>query len=781
MGPLTSLVILLIFGFFVGAGVAIACYVNLTSRLRIAERDIRRLEQSLAEALRQERFRSRADAVEAPAPPIAAPPQTARPQTPPPRIERPVETSPPPPAPSSQPRPVAPAPVTAGKEAWSSLEVTIGAKWLNWVGVVLVIVGAMFFLKYAYDNNWIGPVGRIAIAAIVGAGALILGEKSRRADYPILFHTLTGCGLALFYGCIYFSFQVYGLAGQGVSFALSILVTALAVVISVLHNAPGICLLGQLGGFLSPILLSTGTNRPVELFSFVSILDLTTIGCAYRKHWRHVNAAGFIGTWFLYAGWAGRFYDVSQIEIALFFSALFYLFFLVAPTLRAFSDCKPLPTADLWLVSAGILVEFINNYALLYQNYHVWLGFVVVMQALAVAALYSLWIRHVSDDAATGQTLLLFVLALVTVAIPIQLRFYAIPIAWSLEALVLGWVGQRHRNAQFQLGALVATLLASLGLVARLPLHTAPFTPILNRPFGSWMTVITLMFVVAIVLRKNRERLAESLKPAVAAVPWLAVVLTCALAHMEISTYWAVRADQYTAHVLLSHMFTCLAILWSAIPLVFLWLGREQRIRSSVQGASFAFGIGVLLLLINTANGGWIVPDRPFLNIQWLSRVLVAVSLWIGVYWMSAVHDKPSGWEGWRGFLLSLETAGHAILAALLIVEVNSWISSSLIFSPFMRFGIVSALWSLQALILIGIGLKTRSQFRRITGFVIFGITVSKVLLIDMAILQPVYRILSFAATGVLLIVAAYLYQRFAAGLLNSERPISEASGGDPS
>jgi uncharacterized membrane protein len=157
MDPETSLVILLTFGFFVGGTLAIACYVSLTRRLRIAERDLRRLEQSHAEALRQARLKSRADAMETPAVPIAEPPQTSRPQTPPPRIERPVETSPPPPAPSPQPRPVAPAPVTAAKEALSSLEVTIGAKWLNWVGVVLVIAGAMFFLKYAYDNDWIGP------------------------------------------------------------------------------------------------------------------------------------------------------------------------------------------------------------------------------------------------------------------------------------------------------------------------------------------------------------------------------------------------------------------------------------------------------------------------------------------------------------------------------------------------------------------------------------------------------------------------------------------------
>jgi len=153
------------------------------------------------------------------------------------------------------------------------------------------------------------------------------------------------------------------------------------------------------------------------------------------------------------------------------------------------------------------------------------------------------------------------------------------------------------------------------------------------------------------------------------------------------------------------------------------------------------------------------------------------VSLWVSAYWMRSIDDRPSVFEGWRGFLLFLETTGHVILATLLLVEVNAWITSSRIFSPFMRFGFVSALWSLQALVLIGIGLTTQSQYRRIVGFVIFGITVGKLLLVDMAILQPVYRILSFAATGVLLIVAAYLYQKFTKGFLESQRTMPQAAG----
>jgi uncharacterized membrane protein len=112
---------------------------------------------------------------------------------------------------------------------------------------------------------------------------------------------------------------------------------------------------------------------------------------------------------------------------------------------------------------------------------------------------------------------------------------------------------------------------------------------------------------------------------------------------------------------------------------------------------------------------------------------------------------------------------GHILLVLFLRTEVNAWMSASQVFSSFMRFGVTSTLWSLYALGLVAIGLRTRNRFCRILGFVLFGITVGKILIVDMAVLQPVYRILSFVACGLVLIFAAYLYQRFAKVLLESD------------
>jgi len=654
------------------------------------------------------------------------------------------------------------------KEQWSAFEIIAGTKWLNWAGIVLVTIGVLFFLKFAYDNQWIGPRGRIAIGAILGAGALIAGDRFRRRGYPILFQSLTGGGLAAFYGCVYFSFQVYQLTGQRLSFFMLILVTALAVAMSVVHDARLICLFGQLGGFLSPVLISTGENRPIELFIFVIILNLATMACAYFKNWRDINLVAFVGTWLLYAGWAGKFYNPSQLEVAFFFSVIFYLIFLVVPTLRAAARREPLAAQDLHLIVLNTVIEFFNNNILLSERYRAWLGLAVVLQAVTLAAMYAYWSRRCAEDSKSRLTLLLGSLALVIVAVPIQLRFYAIPIGWSLEALLFGFIGLQYRRWAFQLAAIIAIALAAVALLLQLPLHTTLFTPIFNRPFGSWAAVSALAFGLYAIFRRFKDGIDQSLKRAAGFPLGLAVVLLCALVHMEIFTFWDVQRQISDPQIARSYQFTSVLFLWSAIPLVFLLLGRYRFLPSSFVAALAGYGVGFVLLVSAAATGAWIPSEIPFLNLQWLSRFLFVVSLWVGAKQMRSIGDRPENWEHWTILLPIVEGAGHAILGFLLYAEVDAWLSVSKTFSPFMRYGFVSALWSLQALLLIGIGLRTQSGFRRVFGFVLFGLTVAKLLTVDMAVLQPVYRIVSFAVTGVLLIVAAFLYQKFARALLES-------------
>jgi uncharacterized membrane protein len=249
------MVILFVLGVMIAFAGAL-CGLLAVFRLQEVQHRLTRIERELAGILlgrhREQRRTAASSEHEPPAPQPERPAQQEPVElqtSPAPASEKdpsePAESPPFQPPPSAQRSPAEP--VTILREQLSSFEITVGSKWLNWVGVVFVTIGVLFFLKFAYDNQWIGPRGRIAVGVIAGVASLLIGDKARRRGYPILFQTLTGGGLAAFYGCIYFYVQVYQLTGQTLSFAMLVLVTALALVMAVVHNAPFICFFGQLG------------------------------------------------------------------------------------------------------------------------------------------------------------------------------------------------------------------------------------------------------------------------------------------------------------------------------------------------------------------------------------------------------------------------------------------------------------------------------------------------------------------------------------------------------
>jgi len=116
--------------------------------------------------------------------------------------------------------------------------------------------------------------------------------------------------------------------------------------------------------------------------------------------------------------------------------------------------------------------------------------------------------------------------------------------------------------------------------------------------------------------------------------------------------------------------------------------------------------------------------------------------------------------------------SGHGVLALLVAFEFARWGQYNHFITAKMGISLISAAWALQALIVIWIGLATRNRLLRYLGFVLFVLTIGKTLLIDMSEMEKVYRIVSFAASGLLLVTAGYFYQRYSSMLL--ERPEME-------
>jgi len=346
------------------------------------------------------------------------------------------------------------------KKKSSNLEERIGSHWLNRIGIAAVLIGVSYFLKFAFENNWIGPTGRIAIGLIAGIAVVLWSERFRSRGYRIFSYSLKAVGIGVLYLSLWASFQVYHLMPSGVVFVCMLIVTAATCAMALSQDAEILAVFAITGGFSTPVLLSTGVNREFALFSYVFVLDLGILALVIFKPWRRLLFLGFIGTLLLYVGWYAEFYNRSQVQPTLIFATLFFAIFAIAPLfmLRQEHSSGVLP---LVLAFVNAATYFLQAYAMISEISTVAMAWF----SLTLAAVYLLLnrLRPRSSDAAAEQNLRLMHLALavglVTVAIPIRLEAHWITIGWFVEAALLLWIGDRIKSELLNGFALIALVL----------------------------------------------------------------------------------------------------------------------------------------------------------------------------------------------------------------------------------------------------------------------------------------------------------------------------------
>ena len=341
-------------------------------------------------------------------------------------------------APAPPPAPVAPPPVVA-PPAKKSVESLIGAHWLNRVGIAALLVGAAFFLKLAIDNEWIGPAMRIAIGVVVGIGLLMWSDIFHRRGHRLFAHSLQVVAVGVLYLSIWAASQTYTLIANGTAFGAMTIVSIALVALALRHQSEFLAGLALTGGFLTPVLLSTGQNREVALFSYVALLDVAALILVALRPWIRALAVAFFGTLFLYIGWFATFYTKAQMERTIGFVSLYLVLFAAVPLLRRWQDAGAGS-------AALILLPFVNAY--------VYFGevSVIVQQserlakyAVALAGFFLViaFAARLRDDEDRFAAHLAIALGFVTVAIPLQFHAVWVSVGWLTEAAVLLLLSQR--------------------------------------------------------------------------------------------------------------------------------------------------------------------------------------------------------------------------------------------------------------------------------------------------------------------------------------------------
>jgi hypothetical protein len=233
---------------------------------------------------------------------------------------QPVAYEPPPPPPP----PVVTQPPPAKSFDWEGL---IGVKLFSWIAGIALVLAALFFLRYSVEQGWLKPIIRCSIGIITGIVLIVICELKIARGYKTTANAMHGAAIAILFATFFAAHALWHLASAGVVFAMMVLVTAVAVLLSIRRDSLFIALLGLVGGFATPALLSTGENKPVGLFSYLLLLNAGLAWVAYKKRWPHLTALSLLFTVLYQWGWTAKFLSAGQLPLA---AAVFALFAVVA-------------------------------------------------------------------------------------------------------------------------------------------------------------------------------------------------------------------------------------------------------------------------------------------------------------------------------------------------------------------------------------------------------------------------------------------------------------------
>ncbi len=623
---------------------------------------------------------------------------------PPEPVPKPAEAAPPPPPePPAAPRP-------------GPFETRMGLTWVNRVGVVTLVLGVAFFFKYAVDNRWIGEAGRVVIGAATGLLAIAGAERFRRRAETVFAQGICGAGVAILYVSFYAAYGFYRLMPHAPAFALMALTTAGAALLALRYGSVAIAALGLIGGYLTPVVLSTGQDRPWALFFYVLVLDAGARAMARLRRWPILDALAFVATATLYWFWILEF-NRSDKTAAIVFALVYYGLF---------------AATELWPVAGTAQVNAVVQFLVASAPD----GLLFLLLALMVSAAglaIAEWRRWRGASAAVFLAL----------AIPYAVGGFSLREQTRPEAMFAGltflfllffaWVPWRAlvRKAAVDTSDLLMFVLnAGWYFIASYE--------VLQGGYRAWLGLFAVGLAVLHLLlgRELYELAPRPLDPRPARLATGAGVALFTIAiPVEFSSYRMTMG-------------------WAIEGAALAWIGARMRSRALAWASIGVLALGLVrLLAADTRLYADPAAYRTLWNARFLTFAIYAGALFAAARWL---HIEAAG--------LGTYIAGHFVLLWALMLEVFGWAARTAAPADLgtLRSTAASILSAGYAVMLVGLGVALRSALNRALGLGLIVVVVLKLYLYDVwQIRGGMYRVAAFAVLGALLLIVSYLYSRF--------------------
>ncbi|MBX9850631.1 MAG: DUF2339 domain-containing protein [Cytophagaceae bacterium] len=663
------------------------------------------------------------------------------------------------------------------------LEKFIGENLINKIGIAILVLGIGFFVKYAIDQNWINEIGRVFIGILCGGILLGFAHKLRKS-FKAFSSVLVGGGMAIFYFTIAIAFHEYHLLSQTAAFIVMVIITAFSVLLSIAYDRKELAILAIIGGFASPVMVSTGSGNYIVLFTYILILNCGMLTLAYYRRWHVINIICYVFTIILYGGWLIK-QKVDEENIpyigGLIFATLFYLIFFLMNIINNIKENRKFLVFEISILLSNTFLYYSAGMILLDDvNEGIYKGLFTALIAVFNFIFAFQLFRNKKVDINLVYLLIGLVLTFLSLAAPVQLEGNYITLFWSIEAVLLLWLSQKSGIQLIKISSIIVMMLMFISLVMDwfniYAYRTEELNIIFNKGFITGIVSLASIFATILLLKKETLEIFPGL-PRDIYKYLLSIIFTIFL------------------------YITFLLELSYQLPYYIEWSETKSMIIGSYNLA-FVFGFIIYSILMNTHRlktisiimgiigtlAYTLYYHQQIIDIRnyYLEPIEVAYNntkagtdLWhflyhyfliilcvlILIYTLKNIQSvfklKSDGGKVYLWFFVAalLFIASSELDHIVLLANYQAGSSIYHIINQNHKIGF-PILWGLCSFILMIVGMNKKMKILRIISLSIFFITLLKLFILDIRGISEGGKIAAFICLGILLLVVSFMYQK---------------------
>lgn len=687
----------------------------------------------------------------------------------------------------------------------SSLEKFIGENLINKIGILITIIGVVIGAKYSIENNLISPLTRIVLGYLVGLALLVFGIKLK-AKYLNYSAVLVSGAVTILYFITFAAYSLYALLPQLAAFVLMVLFTIFAVVAALNYNKQIIAHIGLVGAYAVPFLLSTGSGDVLTLFSYMAIINTGILVVAFKKYWKPLYFVSFVFTWLIYTSWLSFSYlEENHFSIAFSFATIFFLIFYFAFMGYKFIKKENFNTGDVIIVFFNSFIFYGVGFYLLSENENTedLLGIFTLTNALIHFVVASVIFKQKLADKKLFYLIAALVLTFVTITIPVQLDGSWVTILWAVEAALLFWIGLSKEIKLYKNLSYILMFLAFFSLFqdwsaiydSYYDFEEEKITPFLNINFLSSLLVLIAFGVITWLNSTKKYQLENESKNGLNNVMKLLIpiffllICYCSFA-LEIDAYYnqlfqdsmiTVSNDDDYGSTHYNYDLLDFSDIWlvnyTLLFFTILSFVNIKNIKNRVLGVANLI-LNVLAVFIFLSFGLYVLSE---LRSSYLEQVLAEYyaigSFNLSIRYLSflflggliyAIYAYSQQTFVKLNFKIPFEIGLHFTILWILSSELLHWMDIGGISNSYKMN--LSILWGAYSLFLVVIGIWKRKKHLRISGIVLFGVTLIKLFFYDIADLDTISKTIVFVSLGVLLLVISFLYTKYTKQIENEPK-----------